>query len=565
MKTRIILLTAIHVFVTLISNAQGNLVWAKKMGAGGNEGGVSVAVDAAGNIYTTGWFNGTVDFDPGPGVFYLASVGVEDIFISKLDPSGAFLWAKRIGGQNYDNGNSVALDSNSNVYVTGFFSGTVDFDPGNAGYFLSSSGNDDIFVLKLDASGNFIWAKNMGGAAYAYGASIAVDATGNVYTTGYYGGTTDFDPGPGVFNLTPAGPQGIFISKLNSSGAFTWARSMGGTNGDRGTSIGVDAANDVYLAGAFNDTVDFDPGTGTYTLASAGFQDGFVSKFDASGALIWAKTMGGQGYDFVSCVAVDPSSNVYILGYFSGTSDFDPSISSYTMTSAGLGDVFVSKLNSSGTFIFAKSFGGSDNDIGNALDIDPSGNIYITGNYNSTADFDPGTTVYNLTALGVSDIFISKLDAAGSFAWAKSIGGTTDDNGCSIAVDAAHNVYVTGYFTTTADFDPAPATYNLTSAGGGDIFVLKLSDAVSGLDERTSTNYATIFPNPGKGLFQLKLDNEIADCQLILINSSGQKVHEQKIVQGINSMNTSGLSNGLYHFILFSNKQKISDGKLVVE
>ncbi len=201
------------------ANAQA-LQWAKSMGGADPDYGLSIALDGSGNVYTTGFFEGTADFDPGAGVFNLTSAGYRDIYISKLDASGNFVWAKAMGGAFDDLGSSIAIDGSGNVYTTGYFSGTVDFDPGAGVFNLTSAGFEDIFISKLDASGNFVWANAMGGADPDYGSSIALDGSGNVYTTGFFEGTADFDPGAGVANLTSAGSSDIFVAKYfqNSTG-----------------------------------------------------------------------------------------------------------------------------------------------------------------------------------------------------------------------------------------------------------------------------------------------------------------------------------------------------------
>src|SRR5262249_14945501 len=161
----------------------------------GDDIGYSIAVDASGNVYTTGFFHGTVDFDPGSGTKNLVATGSNtDIFISKLDASGNYVWAKKIGGNTADIGYSIAFDASGNVYTTGSFQGTVDFDPGTGTQNLVASGSTEIFISELDASGNFVLAKHMGGGLYGYGQCIKVDASGNIYTTGYFSGTADFDP-----------------------------------------------------------------------------------------------------------------------------------------------------------------------------------------------------------------------------------------------------------------------------------------------------------------------------------------------------------------------------------
>ena len=230
--------------VLLIFNSafSQNLQWAKQIsGDGIGNASLVITIDASENVYTIGSFAGTVDFDPGSGVFNLTATGNSDIFINKLDASGNFVWVKSFGGPEYDTGRSIVLDSSGNIYTTGTFGGTADFDPGLGVYNLTTSGiADGVFISKLDASGNFVWAKKIGGGCYCDYYFIAVDGTGNVYTTGSFDGTQDFDPGPGVFNLTSTGWSDTFISKLDSAGNFVWAKRIGGVDICESHSIVVD-------------------------------------------------------------------------------------------------------------------------------------------------------------------------------------------------------------------------------------------------------------------------------------------------------------------------------------
>ncbi|MBD98920.1 MAG: hypothetical protein CMO34_03675 [Verrucomicrobia bacterium] len=184
------------------------------MGGTNDDLGSSIAVDGLGNVYTTGRFKGTADFDPGAGTQNLISFGAsDDVFISKLDAAGNFVWAKSMGSSSYDEGNSIALDNNGYVYTTGAFNDTVDFDPGTGTYNLSSTGSSDIFISTLDTAGNFVSALKIGGRSHDVGSAIAVDSAQNIYTTGYFNLLVDFDPGAGTSNLIPLGWHDVFISK----------------------------------------------------------------------------------------------------------------------------------------------------------------------------------------------------------------------------------------------------------------------------------------------------------------------------------------------------------------
>lgn len=458
------------------SNAQ-DLAWARQLGGPDYQGAYAIAVDRWGNAHTTGPFYDTVDFDPGPGTYSLTSFYGVDDFVSKLDSSGDFVWARQFGGRTSGWGYDVAVDDAGNVYTTGFFRGTTDFDPGSGVYNLTALGAWDAFVSKLDSAGNFVWAKQFGGGDLTWGAALAVDSAGNVYTTGEFEGTADFDPGPGTFFLTAGGVDGAFVSKLDSAGGFVWAKAMGGPGDACGGGVAVDSEGNVYVNGIFSGNADLDPGPGTYPFAAAGGWDVFVSKLDASGDLVWTKAMGGLGDDTPYGIKLDGENNVYSIGYFSDTADFDPGPGVYHLTSAGGRDVFVGKLDPCGAFVWARSMGGSGDDAAYDIALDAAGSVYTTGYFQGIADFNPGPGAYELTSSGGIDGFVSKLDAAGNFVWVGKLGGTGDELGMGIAVDVVGTVYLAGEFAGTTDFDPGPGTYNLSSiAGDYDAFVWKGSD-----------------------------------------------------------------------------------------
>jgi hypothetical protein len=428
--------------------------------------------DGSGNVYVTGNFSGTVDFDPGAGSANLTSAGGSDIFLAKYNASGNYIWAIGMGGtDNFgDGGNSLTLDGSGNVLLTGYFSGTVDFDPGDNTATLTSAGRNDIFLAKYDASGNYVWARGMGGTSPFgdVGSSLALDASGNVLLTGYFSGTVDFDPGAGTVNLTSVGFTDIFLAKYDALGIYVWAKRLGGTGLDAGTSIALDGSGNVLLTGYFSGTADFDPGASTANLISAGGNDIFLAKYDASGNYVWAKGMGGTSADRGLSLVLDGSGNVLLTGYFILTADFDPSAATTAnLTSAGVNDIFLSKYDASGNYIWAKSIGGADADRGLSLVLDGSGNVMLTGSFSGTVDFDPGAGIADLTGAGGDDIFLAKYDASGNYVWAKGIGGTATDQGTSLVLDGSGNVLLTGNFNATADFDPSASITNLTSISGG--------------------------------------------------------------------------------------------------
>lgn len=452
--------------------------WAKQFGGDLGES-RSVATDDFGNSYTTGFFGGTFDFDPGVGTFMLtSSSGTMDIFITKLDDEGNLVWAKKVGGAVDDHAFSIALDASGNVYATGQFGATADFDPGSGTYDQTAmAGAKDIFVIKLDNDGNFLWAKQFQGNADNYGYALTVDALGNVYTAGYFQYAADFDPGLGSAFLTATGIGGdIFVVKLDASGNLIWARQMGGSSNvipsiDIAFSIAVDASGNVYTTGVFENTADFDPGAGVFNLTSNGY-DAFISKLSIDGHFVWAKQLGGTSNEFGRAIAISSNGGVYATGHFEGTADFDPGPADFSLTSAGGNDIFTIQLDASGALVWATHQGGIDHDYAFALSLDSSDNVYTSGFFYGTSDFDPGSGTHNLSAAGSADLFVSKVDPSGNLIWAKKMGGSNEELGYSIDVNTWGKIRVVGPFSGTADFDPGVDIFELTCVGSSDMFVL---------------------------------------------------------------------------------------------
>lgn len=470
---KIYLVSFLLVFV-INGNAQPPLQWARNIGGSRGD---NIMSDAAGNVYTTGYFSGTKDFDPSAGTFFLNASGIaDDAYISKLDANGNFIWAIQLGGTSTNYNFSVEVDAAGNVYSVGYFSGTVDFDPGPGVYNLTTNGQADISISKLDAAGNFIWAKSIGGSSTEIAYAVLLDQSGNICITGIFVGIVDFDPGPSIVNLDGNGVFGeCFILKLDTDGNFLWAKEIDGYFAE-GSSITTDATGNLIVCGTFGQTVDLDPSLGVFNITSTGSEDAFIVKLDALGNFIWGRAFGSIGTETCKSVKLDPSGNIFLTGYFSFTADFDPGASMFNITAVGASDAYVVKLDAAGIFVWAKVFSGTAADNANGLDTDAMGNVYITGLFQNTADFDPGPGVFNLTAFS-NDIYIAKLDAAGNFGWAIKYGGTTLDAGLSIFVSSSGNIYVTGYFEEVVDFDPGPGITALNSSTGR-TFIVNLGNSV---------------------------------------------------------------------------------------
>ncbi|MDH5474948.1 MAG: SBBP repeat-containing protein, partial [Cyclobacteriaceae bacterium] len=285
--------------------------------------------------------------------------------MSLMAQNPSFHWANTMGSTTADAGESITTDAAGNVLATGYFTQTVDFDPGTGSANLSSPYGNGGYIQKLDASNNLVWAKVLypTSGSYCMPLEITSDASSNVYVTGYFSGSVDFNPGTGTSTLTSAGGTDIFIVKLNSSGTFVWAKRMGAASDDIGYGIAVDASGNVFTTGSFRNTADFDPGAGTVNLSSNGLDDIFIQKLNSSGTYQWAYSWGSTGADEGRSLAIYSSGNIAIVGNFIGTVDFATTSGFLNKTSSGNSDVFVHYLDgSTGAAFTPDIYGGTLND-----------------------------------------------------------------------------------------------------------------------------------------------------------------------------------------------------------
>ncbi|MEP6647374.1 MAG: SBBP repeat-containing protein, partial [Saprospiraceae bacterium] len=448
--------------------------WGHAFGSAQNDVAYDVVADSARNVYVTGSFENTVDFDPAAADFDLVSAGGTDIFIAKYDSTGQLLWAKRAGGNEDDVAYSLALDKEGNVYATGSFRQTAEFDPEDASHDMTSFGEGDIFVLKLNAQGLFVWAGQMGGDGQDEGRSIAIDLSGNILTTGLYSNTGDFNPSNEVSNLVSNGLTDIFISKLDHDGNFLWAQSTGGPGADAAHSVTTDLQQSIVLTGSYSDSVDFDPGANVHMLTSNGLTDIFILKLDQDGQWQWADSFGAEDEDEGNAIVCDHAGNVFSTGSFSSNVDFNPDVSTAFLQSQGLTNVYISKLNTDGHYVWAKYFAGNG-DEGKDITLDDLGNIYTTGSFNSETDFDPGPAQLSLYANNQEDVFISKLSPTGAFVSINQLSGSALARGNAITTLSSAYIWCAGEYSGNIDLDPTIGV-NLEQDHGSnkDFFLLQL-------------------------------------------------------------------------------------------
>jgi hypothetical protein len=305
-------------------DANGVFQWARHFAGAQNQLADWLAVDAAGNVVVTGYFNGA--FDMGGGT--LAFAGGLDVFVAKFDTNGNHLWSQRYGDGSAQIAYGVALDPSGNVLLTGGMGGSTNF----GGSTLVSAGLNDVFVVKLSPSGAHLWSKRFGDSADQLGRSIATDASGNVIVTGNLAGTVDLGSGP----ITSLGGADAFLLKLDPSGSTLWSKGLGGPSTQNGIAVAVDGLGNIGLTVALDGSADFGGGT----LTSAGSTDTVVAKYTGGGAHLWSRRFGGAGSQSPRAIAVDPLGRWYVAGFLTGPMD----IYGNTLTGGGAEDMFVLAL-----------------------------------------------------------------------------------------------------------------------------------------------------------------------------------------------------------------------------
>lgn len=437
------------------------------------------AIDAAGNVYVTGTFSGTVSF----GNFTLISEGGSDMFVAKLTSAGNYLWVVQAGGGGYDSGGGLAVDASGSAYVAGTFSSfTAAFGSHSIVNSDTRLANADIFVARLDTNGNWLWARQAGSNNFDGGSSLVLDAAGNAYITGGFTGFTAVFGSHSITKIASnnTGVYDLFIAKINAQGTWQWARSGGGQGQDGGTALAIDASSNVYLTGLVQST----PGRfGPFSVSidNQSIDDILVAKLDTDGNWLWATRAGGSGIDQGHGIAVDALGNAYVTGTFrSRTARFG----SITLTNAGAtdplttaNDVFVAKLDAAGAWQWAVQAGGTSSngsgDAGNAIALTTSELLTVVGSFSSaTARF--GSFSLNNTSQPPSpdvnwqvyadDAFIAQLSTSGEWLGVVGSQGEGEEAAHSVAVGAFGRVSVAGSFKSTT------AAFGATSLPGSIIY-----------------------------------------------------------------------------------------------
>lgn len=408
----------------------GPLGTAKSYGGDLNQSVSSVAIDGQGNYYAAGAFAGSMDLGAGA----LVSAGKTDVFIAKWNPAGQLQWAKRFGNANDQNVRDIAVDPQSNVYITGSFLGQIDF--GGGALIQDGCCFEDVYLAKFDTNGTHLWSKDFGDTGWQKSYAIAADANG-VVISGSFQQLVDF--GGGALQAAGGGTFDLFVAKFSLAGGHLWSKRYGDAADQAAWDMALDGAGNVYVAGNAKGTTDF--GKGAHTSPTV---DGsaFVVKLDPSGGTVWSGLFGETATAY--SISADAAGGFAVAGAFKGTIDFG---GDKIAGGSSADSVFVARFDAQNSHKWSKAFGTSSSQA-NSVAIDNKGKVWLGGLYQQSINFGG----LKLTSAGSFDAFLAKFDTAGCHVWSKSFGDPQYQGVVDIALDGAGNAAVVGAFSGTIDF-----------------------------------------------------------------------------------------------------------------
>lgn len=476
------ILIFILLIVSLASQSDGQLFeWGHIFGTpGGTQfaGAGSVTMDNSGNIYMAGNSTDVTDLDPGPGIYNIgtaASTTNQSTFIAKYSSSGQLVWA--VEWSRNISFSSLATDAGGNLYAGGNYNTSLDIDPGPGVQNITSNGQADMIQIKLNPSGNLVWANAMGSINQDNLKTVKVDPTGNLVITGSFQDTVDFDPGLGLTQLSSgSGLYSSFVAKYDSSGQLLWAGNFEGTGDNHAQNLVIDPLGNLFVCGRFKDTVDFDPDPNTTAITITSVASGYLIKLNGQGNFQWSKTLGGNGVSSLIDISIGPTGNLFAVGGMNGVSvDVDPGPSVYTLFPSQSESSFILGLDSLGNLNWVNHLDDSFAFLYEPLiECVATGELMVCGLFTDTYDFDPGPGVHVLTAVGTDDPYILKLDSLGNFIWAGNMEAIADGEIFDMQLSGQEIVFA-GQMEGPIDLDPTPGVQQDPRKGLLDGFLVKLA------------------------------------------------------------------------------------------
>ena len=426
---------------------------AYQFGSAGNDNAYAVKTDSENNVYMAGSFSSTINF----GEDSLTSNGTTDIFLVKFNSDEEVVWATSFGSSTDDNVYEIVIDSDDNVIVSGFYSGTLQIGE----TVLETASDSEVLVAKFLSTGEFVWANNSVGTTASENLSygITMDSSGDFIITGEYEDTILF----GDSSLTSIGSNDIFVAKISSEGSWMWGQT-GGSNSsyDAGEDVICDENDNIFIVGHYRHDATFGeievPETGTVCI--------FTAKLNSAGDWQWVSYAGGSSIDMGFGITINSNNDLYIAGMFKNSATFGD----INITGNGNYDAFVAKLDDEGTWLWAANGGSSNHEIAFGIDLNNEEDVVISGRFRDTATFGD----HQVTAVGDEDIFCAKISADQEWQWVLAGGGADQDNGMSVTVNNLNQIYFCGFFEGTAGF----AGNEFVTNGALDIVLCKATESV---------------------------------------------------------------------------------------
>ena len=543
-----IFFTIIIILLSIARTASGQS-WQWARAATGSNTGSVVCSDASGNVYVAGYFVGslalgidTITDNNGP---------YQNIFIAKYDPSGNILWVRTCNG--YADVEGISSDASGNAYVVGnFYNDSVSFgsttliNPNHGGQ------NSNIYFTKYDASGNVIWAKNLGGINNDLAAGVSTDAFGHVYITGNFtGDSLTF----GNITVHHIGSSDGFVAKFTTAGDALWIRNVGAPVSTGSVAICTDATGSVIMTGYFQYNYMY-VGSLSSMISSPYSNNIFVTKYDSSGLNQWRRYVGNNYGISPTGIAADSSGNVYVTGYYNDTLIWGGA----TLASLGYQNIFTAQYNASGSVMWEKSAGGNYVDQSNGISTDAAGNSYITGYFQSdTSRFD-STLLLNTSGNQIT--FVTQYDPFGKVDWAIAPIGNSNNAGAGTSYNNA-GVYLTGNFRSSSIVFN---TDTLPSSKQG-FYLAKLDTTtiiLTGINPiHTPSDKIQVYPNPSTGT--IYLSGLTHGTNIVVYNMLGENMIATSPHGQTDVIDLSSYSKGIYFYTIYEQGNVVQKGKIVLE
>jgi hypothetical protein len=545
------------------------LDWVISMGGSGAEVISRSTTDNLGNIYSTGRYNGQdSDFDPGSESFLMSSIVSpldewgwpvisHDIFISKVSSDGSFIWAKSIGGKYDDVSTCLTIDDEGDLIVAGIYQDTIDVNPGPDDFLLAAQTNKDAFVLKLNAEGNFAWAKSFYASSGIRFNTILNLESGDLLLAGYFSGFFTIDVNGIAQSYSSGGNRDGLILVLNNFGDVISCHVISGDDDVNIRKVIKNTQNQLLFIGNFRGTADFDFSE-SEQFDNTNFQEaGFILKTDSDFSLIWNRVFKGYGFLNFADFCIDTDGNLYSIGYFKGIIDFDPNPNEEHIISYPPADEnrsFVSKLNDSGDFVWAFSLGeGGSQSLGRNIFLDYEGNLIISGEFSGQIDFNPGSGVSLMHSVGISggsNAFILKITNSANFVWSKKISGSSAISLAGMHASIDNGLLLSGSFVGLYNFNHPNYEFQ-TAIGSSDIFILKLSDlSVNVYSESVKTLKLYCWPNPVSSHLSVEIPLGYLNNELKVFDTNGKLVYSQLLLDHLSKIDMTEWNQGSYFFKL---------------